>query len=244
MEANKMEAKRPLGGSAATAGRPAPSPRKRARPAQRAVVSSDEEDGAAVAATVPAAAGLPVAAAGVPVAAVLMAAGGSTATPAAAAAESAVVVVAPAAAGSAAAAAAAAAEPATGKQAAEAGRRAPADLSPVAVPAAQPAAAGGGGGAAGGSEMVFQPQAMREGFDRKGLQTDELAPAYMAAVMEYLTAEIVEAAGNAAQKRGSKIDDRDVKAGMADDAELNVVKDRCQLYAKWRRKQRWGDAGD
>ena len=51
-----------------------------------------------------------------------------------------------------------------------------------------------------------------------------------------------EAAGNAARERqDSKIDAKHIQLGMSRDEELNQVKDKCGLYASWKRKQRWGD---
>lgn len=68
--------------------------------------------------------------------------------------------------------------------------------------------------------------------------TDSAAPIYMAAVMEYLTAEMLGAAGNAArQQADGKIDAKHIQMGMASHTELNQVKDACGLYASWKRKQ-------
>ena len=72
--------------------------------------------------------------------------------------------------------------------------------------------------------------------------TDAKAPVYMAAVMDYITGEMLEAAGNAARERKeTTIDAKHIQMGIARDDELNKVKDSCQLYARWKRKQRWGE---
>lgn len=76
--------------------------------------------------------------------------------------------------------------------------------------------------------------------DGASTTTDSAAPIYLAAVMEYLTAEMLGAAGNAARQQADgngKIDAKHIQMGMTNHTELNQVKDACGLYASWKRKQ-------
>ena len=74
---------------------------------------------------------------------------------------------------------------------------------------------------------------------KQAQRTDGKAPIYMAAVMEYLTAEMLEAAGNAARESNAReIDAKHIQAGFSADDELVQMKDRCGLYGSWKEKQR------
>ena len=107
-------------------------------------------------------------------------------------------------------------------------------------------AADGDDATAGSGAGIFEPavveKLLKQAVPRGGAQveaTDGQAPVFMAAVMEYLTAEMVEAAGNAAREnRDSEIDARHIQAGISADDELVQVKDNCRLYASWKEKQR------
>jgi histone H2A len=70
---------------------------------------------------------------------------------------------------------------------------------------------------------------------KKGHQVDRIgagAPVYLAAVLEYLTAEIVELAGNAAaQNKKSRITPRFVNMAIRSDEELNKLLGHASISA-------------